>query len=371
MKILAFAFSVLLMAVPHSKAQDMSWAEANRASVEALQAGELEKAASLAETATDLYGAQENYNPDNYFKLAVNEADILLAMDKAEQAALSVRDALYHVEETRGRTEPVTLLLIEQMADLYLLERDIDEMKSAYDRYIARAEEIYGPRNLQVANAIIRAVNRTKQFEPRDETLRMFEWAENIAGDYPSTDPTVIFVLSEKAKFRMEVDRFSDAEDEYEEVLQLVRRAREDGNPIPWELESAILTQIAHLYEETNRDEAVAAQLEEIIRRAPDSDQPQAIFRPNVTNIHEEPLFSDIYTAVIELDIDADGRPHNPRIVEESGWPLFDRRALEVSEEWRFVPPKQNGETMPYEGFRITLSRVYGQRTPSRSRISR
>lgn len=49
--------------------------------------------------------------------------------------------------------------------------------------------------------------------------------------------------------------------------------------------------------------------------------------------------------AILEVEVDEEGRPAEVRLVESSGYRLLDQAALETVERWRFTPARRGGKT--------------------------
>jgi len=58
---------------------------------------------------------------------------------------------------------------------------------------------------------------------------------------------------------------------------------------------------------------------------------------------------------VVEMDIDAHGRPDNLSIVASEGGRMFDRSALRAMSKFRFVPAIYDGNPVPVTGKRYKL----------------
>jgi len=366
---LTAALALMLMAPP---ALAMTWQEANRKSVELMEAGKHRDAADIAEKAADLYaGTNPNYRPEGHAQLLLNAADMLANAVPPKDVIPVLRRYTDKVEARAGKDTPALIPLVRATAVMQARAGEFSDARLLYDRVVAMAENAQGTGSSAHVQALVDASNHARIAMGTLDGKRYLETARRATANLPADDAVRLWVDLELAKIDLESAKWQEAEDGY---TALLRRLEGTTDPVKQNLLRNVYGQLGFLYGARGRGEEV----EKLIQASARLPYPEGNPVPLIGAKAEPPPYAREWgaegSATFTFAVGPDGRVRDPRLVSFTGNPQFQHNALKALRDWRYQPKLVDGKAVEVPEVTAVLTYTIADeqaRTGSRVRETR
>jgi len=351
-----------------SSVQAATWQEANKQSVEYMEAGDLKRASASAEDAVKLYAARDSIKPENLATLILVWADIHRQFDDWRGAERAVKKGISTFRSRVGEGDYAIVALYKEQAQILRRGGDYDGMYRAWMRALGLGENILGGDSIGYADLKMEAVRALKQF-------RQYSWLDaqlKVARDIyvnklgPDHKATVLPEF-ELAKLSLEAEHLDTA---YERYVALLDRI----DPLDDDLTDLRLTATGHLmaiYRKRGKEELVDELFAKLLA-SPLPDMDAKLLIGELPEIRSSTAgSSDGGTVLVEYEIGTDGRARNMRLVSNSAHKSFyDAVKREVENYWRYLPARRGGEPVVTPAYQLRASLTVSREARTGSRLA-
>ena len=244
MRIRAYIVAALL-ATAAAPAWAITWQEANKQSVDLMEAGRLIEAKDLAAQAADLYEkTAANYKAESHADLLLNMVDLTYRSEGIRAAVGASRTTIAALER-KGAEPALTVPFWKEMAVGLENLGELEEAGSTYMRVNNMTRDAFGAQSAEHVVSLLETAFFARKNKSEVQGRRYVERAQEAVAGLPGDHVLRLVVDRGTAKMDMEQRNFAAAEKTY---LGLVDKLKGSADKDRQELLKVVYQELAELY---------------------------------------------------------------------------------------------------------------------------
>ncbi len=338
-----------------------AWRAANERSAALVEKDEHARALKEARRAIRLYPGQEPFVADTYATLAFNAAAIARRLG-GPKGAISLLDfaASRLTAKTPDEVAAAVKIRLGQAAVLRHMG-DFRRMELVELKAVGVLRRGLGEKDPNIAKLYLKLANEVKAWKGAPAARRYLSLAWKVVEDRPEDDPVRLFVMSERAKFAIEMTHYARARERFEEILAICARSDRRLRRI----REIALGKLVYLAVREGDERRADALMRRVIANA----RPNGDAEPLYTVLPEVPPAARNAGLILTYDVTPAGRVENVRISRASGHPQWEAEVRRAVKKWRFIPARKDGRPIRSFDRRYRMTLTIERSVPTGSRL--
>lgn len=355
----------LVLATAATAHPQQPWQQANKAMGAALQAGDVQAAASHARAALGAYRPAGALSEKTLVDLALNVAELSLqARKELPMAESAIRTTVDDLARKGSANAEKRIYLHEALLQLAEAQGEWREARLQAEAIVGASAEAYGPSDARTATAYATLARHLQLNDAIGPAATARENARKIVGSLPAGRLDRLAAEREIALFDLEGGRYKEAQRQFEGILAQLSTS-DPRQLLVWQLATANLAAAQAKTGDQAKSDATMAKL---IANTKENPKPTPLVIWTAADYGDvERQFASV--ASVSFDIGSDGHPTNIRADPIEGNPQYAAVAAKAVTNARYLPIIRNGVPQASTGHHIRFE-SRGERTaPTGSRV--